>query len=71
MKHIKVHVFASAEEELIQKISDDTYAISVRQPAQANRANTRVVEILKELYTATRVRLVSGGHTGHKIFEIG
>lgn len=70
--HIRVKVFAGAPKEAVEKVADDQYRIFVREPAQAGLANRRVGQVLAaELGVPVhRLRLVSGGKSPSKVFEI-
>ncbi len=68
--HIRVRVKASARKESIEQLSDMRYAIAVKEPAEDNCANTRVLEIIRGLYPRKRVKLVAGHHAPHKTFEV-
>jgi uncharacterized protein len=68
--YIKLRVTAGAKKEVVKKVSDDHYDIAVKEPAEQNRANRRVLEIMKEKLGVPRIRLVSGHHSGSKIIGI-
>ena len=44
--YIKVHVTTDAKKEIVEKLTDDRYDISVREPAEDNKANERILEII-------------------------
>ena len=68
--YIRLRVTADAKKELVKKIADDHYDIAVKEPAEQNRANRRVLEIMKEQLGAPRIRLVSGHHSSSKIISV-
>ncbi len=70
--YIKVKVTPGAGKETIAVLSDDLFRISVKVPAERNMANARVIEMLREYYggKATHIRIVSGHHSGSKIFDV-
>ena len=68
--YIKVKVRAGAKREVIKKISEDHYDISVKEKAENNRANGRILEICHGLYPGTAIRIVSGHHSPSKIISI-
>lgn len=71
--YIKVKVKAGAKRENVIKKDDDSYEISVREPARRNEANSRVKEIVAGLYGkrgAVRIKLVSGARSRSKIFQL-
>lgn len=68
---IKVRVQTDCKQEKIERISEDTISICVREPAEQNMANDRVIEIMRNLYRNKFVRLIHGHHSTHKTVEIG
>lgn len=67
---IKIHVTTEAKNESVIKLADDRYDIAVREPAEDNLANERILELVRHLYPETRIRLVSGHHASAKIISI-
>jgi uncharacterized protein YggU (UPF0235/DUF167 family) len=68
--YIKVKVTAGAKKENIKRVSDDHYTISVKEKAEHNYANSRILEIFRNLYPGKPVRLISGHHSPSKIITI-
>lgn len=72
--YIKVKVIAGAKREMVKKISEDTYHISVVQKAEGGGANSRVGSILSGAFMNAgkkpRIRIVSGHHSPHKIVSV-
>ena len=70
--YIKVKVTAGAKKETIEKLSDDHYKISVKQHAERNMANVRVIEILASIFSVNikQVRIINGYHSPSKMFSI-
>ncbi len=70
--YIRVRVRAGARKEIVLKVNDDTYAMSVKEPAKQNLANKRVTELLIKLFNREKgsVRLISGHHSPTKVFTI-
>lgn len=68
--YLKIHVTTDAKKETIEKLGDDRYDISVREPAEDNRANERILEIIRHMYTRMRVRIVNGHHASAKIISL-
>ncbi len=60
----------SKREEVAEKGS--TLLIKVREPAERNRANTRVREIVAERYgvPVSQVRIVNGHHSSSKLLSV-
>lgn len=70
--YVKVKAFPDAGKETVQKINNDTFRITVKEPARAGAANKRLIDIIAyELKVEpNRVRLVKGHTAASKIFEI-
>jgi uncharacterized protein YggU (UPF0235/DUF167 family) len=67
--YIKVKVTTKAKKEAIKKIRDDYYEISLREPAERNLANSRILEIIRTLHKGS-VRMISGHHSPSKIISV-
>jgi uncharacterized protein YggU (UPF0235/DUF167 family) len=70
---VKVRVVADAKREKVTKDAKGEFHIEVREPAEQNRANIRVREIIAAAYgtTAWKVRIVSGHRSPKKVMSIG
>lgn len=70
--YIKVKVSPNVRKESFEKVGEDTYKISVREKAEMNMANRRVIELLAvNLGISIKdIRLISGHHNSSKIFNI-
>ncbi len=80
--YIKIKVITEAKKEKIIKKSEDHFEISVKEPAERNLANKRVLELVKNYFKAQpnkkkvgqvyngNVRIVSGHHSPSKIISL-
>ncbi len=68
--YIKVKITPHSKQEVITKVNDDLYHISVKEKAEMNRANERLLEIMREMYPHRSVRIISGHHSPSKIISI-
>ena len=70
--HIKVFVTPSAKRESIEEKSEGILAVSVKEPAQGNHANTRVREIiaLRLSVPLGKVRILTGHHSRSKLVSV-
>ena len=68
--YIKVRVIAGSRIEEIIKNSADHYIIRVREKAVRNMANTRLLEILNEMFPDKSVRIIHGHHESSKLVAI-
>ncbi|PIR83167.1 hypothetical protein COU19_02060 [Candidatus Kaiserbacteria bacterium CG10_big_fil_rev_8_21_14_0_10_56_12] len=69
--YLKVYVVPGARREEVEEV-DDTLRISVREPAQANRANVRVREIVALRYRVplSKVTILTGHHSRGKMLVV-
>ena len=67
---IKVRVTAGARAEKIVRRSDDHFAVSVKEEAERNMANERILTIFRKMHPHKSVKLVSGHHSPSKIVAI-
>ena len=69
--YIKFRVHAGHHTERVVKGSDTAYEVWLREPAEQNQANRRVLELVRELYPAARgIKIVSGHHSPGKIISV-
>lgn len=70
--YIRVEVVAGAREELIKKTSSDSFFVSVREKAERNQANKRVLELVRQKFGGQGIiaKIVSGHHSHSKILSI-
>ena len=69
--YIKVRVIAGAPKEVIQKNEDDVIEMYLREPAERNLANKRVLEVIRKMYPDQAVRMIKGHHSPSKIIQLG
>ena len=70
--YVKVRVIAGAKKELVQEVSAGHFKISVKEPAERNLANRRIVELVAAHYNLStkQVRIISGHTSPSKILSI-
>ena len=70
--YIKVIAKTQAKKESIVVKSKDHFLISVKEKAERNMANKRIIEILAEYFKIPKgkVRIVTGHHHPHKLIFI-
>jgi uncharacterized protein (TIGR00251 family) len=69
--YIHVRVKPSSKEEKVTKKSETHYIISVKEPAERNLANKRIVEIISEIFSTKNVRIVNGHNSPSKLLIVG
>ncbi len=72
MKFIKVKVKAEAKENRIEMRDADSFEISVKEPAENNRANRAVISILAAFLKVQpqKLRLIKGHTSPAKIISV-
>jgi uncharacterized protein (TIGR00251 family) len=68
--YIKVKVVTKAKKEKVEEVAVDHLEIWVKEPAENNRANERILEIIRAKYPRRMVRIVSGHHSPSKIMSV-
>lgn len=70
--YIKVRVNAGVKKELITKKNEDSYVFNIKEKAERNMANNRVVSIVAGIYNISikNVRIISGHHSPSKILSV-
>lgn len=70
--YIKAVVVADAKKEKFTEKSKDHFDISVKEKAEKNMANKRVIELLALHFkvSARKVRIINGHHHPHKLLAV-
>ncbi|MDO8624350.1 MAG: DUF167 family protein [bacterium] len=70
--YIKASVHAGAKKEMFEKVSEDHFNISVKEPAKQNLANRRVCELVARHFKipVAKVRIVNGHHSPSKLLSV-
>ena len=70
--YIKVRVTAGAKKEVVTKVTKSSYKISVKEPAERNLANGRVIELISaQLKIPTnKVRIINGHQSPSKMLSV-
>lgn len=70
--YIKVRVTPGARHEAVEKVSDVQFKISVREPREQNRANSRVIELIAQAFRvpASSVRILNGHRAPSKLLSV-
>ena len=72
MTYVKAIVTAGAKKESIVAKKQDHFEISVREKAERNMANKKVIELLAQYFKVPigKVRIVNGHHHPHKLLVV-
>ncbi len=68
--YLKLKVVPDSRQEKIEQLKDDEYRVWVKAPAENNRANERVLEMMREMFPDKRIRLISGHTSPSKIVSV-
>ena len=70
--YIKVNVIAGAKKEIFKVKSKDHFDISVKEKAERNMANSRVIELVAEHFKLpkNKVRIINGHHHPSKLLVV-
>lgn len=69
--YIKIRVYAGSKKEEFKKISDTHFEARVKEKAERNMANKKVVELVRKHFKfAGDVRIISGHHSPSKILSV-
>ncbi len=66
---MKIKVKPGSGKQEIKKIGDENYIVSLKKPAQDNKANIELLKLLKK-YFKQEVRIVKGFKSKNKIIKI-
>lgn len=63
---------AGAKKESFEVGSEDSFLVSVKEPAEQNRANKRVLELVAGHFGVgpKQIRIISGHHSSGKILSV-
>lgn len=70
--YIKVIVKSGAKKESILEKSKDHFEICVKEKAENNMANKKIIEILSIYFNVlkTKIRIINGHHHPHKLLVV-
>ena len=70
--YIHAKVMAKARKESLKETKQGYFSISVKEKAENNMANVRVVELLAEHFGVpiSKIRIINGHHSPSKLFSV-
>lgn len=70
--YIKAKVIAGMKKEKFLQTSKDHFEIAVREKAERNMANSRVIELIAMHFSVTKnkVRIINGHHSPSKLLAV-
>lgn len=71
--YIKIKVFPKSKKEGLTKTGENRFEIKVKEKAEKNLANNRVLEILASYFKIKKedVKIINGHHHPTKLLKIG
>jgi len=70
IKLIKIRAHVDSTKETIEVVSPDKLDIHLKEPAADNRANKRIMEIMRSMHKGRAVRMIKGHHSASKIISV-
>lgn len=70
--YVRVHVIPDAKRETFIVRSETVFDISVKEPAQRNLANKRIIELVAQHFNlpSGKVRIITGHRSVTKVFDV-
>ncbi len=70
--YLHIRITPKSKKDSIEQIGELRYAVAVKEPAEENRANERMCEIVAEHFSVDRkkIHIVNGHRTRTKLIEI-
>ena len=70
--YIRVKVLAGVKKELVKSLGENRLEIHVKEPAEANLANKRVIELVSERLgvSVKKVKIINGHHHPVKLLSV-
>ena len=70
--YVHVKIFPHSKKEKIEKREENYFYVYVKEKAEQNKANIRMMEILTEYFHISRkqIYIISGHHKPKKLLEI-
>ena len=69
--YIHVKVTAGSKEEKIEKKSDTHFLVCVKEEAERNMANIRIISMFKSIFKTNDVRIINGHNSPSKLLSVG
>ena len=68
--YIHVKVKTKQKKEYIKELKEGYFEISVKEKAEKNLANQRILEILKKHLNTSKIRIINGHHSPSKLISV-
>lgn len=68
--YIHVKVKTKQKNEYIKELKDNYFEISIREKAEKNMANNKILEILKKHFLTTNIKIINGHKSPSKLILV-
>lgn len=68
--YIHVKARTKQKEEYIKELKEGYFEISVKEKAENNMANRRILEILSKHFDTTKIRIINGHRSPSKLISV-
>lgn len=68
--YIHVKASAGAKSEEVLRVDESHFKIKVKQKAERNLANKRIIEILAKIFETNDIRIINGHNSPSKLFSL-
>ena len=68
---ISVKAKPNSHEQKVEKIDEQNFVVSVKDPPIQGRANRAIIKVLSEYFYTPNIRIVSGHISRNKVVEVG
>ena len=68
--YIKVRVKAGQKKEILEEKSENSFVLSVKEKAERNMANKRVLEVFADKFKTKNIRIISGHQHPLKMLSV-
>jgi uncharacterized protein YggU (UPF0235/DUF167 family) len=70
--YVKVRVIANQRKELFEALKENSFKVSVKEKAERNLANARVIQIIADHFKVhkEKVKIINGHHSPSKLLVV-
>lgn len=68
--YIHLKVKTKQKEEYFKPLKEGYFEVSVKEKAEKNQANKRILELLKQYFNKSKVKIINGHHSPSKLISI-
>lgn len=69
--YIHVKVIPGSKKEEVVESKPGYFSMKIKEKAESNMANDRVIKILQDKFSTKNVRLINGHQSPSKLFTVG